>query len=150
MSLQKQCQQLKSEIYQLKKKARSQQENPLPDHKVLDGIVFGNNPDDKYFRKFNDLPKRLNDDASETLCSNKVPSLATPSEALAYNRFNIKQEIKEIKRLENIPEEFSKSFLHKIKDALHETQTKTPIIKKADEHENSLLKKRLLSMSKTL
>jgi len=41
---------LKYEIYQLKKKARSQQENSLPDHKVLDGIVFGNNPDDKYFK----------------------------------------------------------------------------------------------------
>ena len=75
---------------------------------MLDGIIFGNNPDDKYFKKFNDFPKRL-DDENETSGSNKAPSLATLSEALVYNRFNIIQEIKEIKRLENLPEEFSKS-----------------------------------------
>jgi len=151
MSLQKQCQQLKSELYQLKKKARSQPENPLPDHKILNGIVFGNNPGQNSY--YNHYPKRINhdhDEENETARTVKGPVLSTPSESLAYNRFNLKQEIKEIKRLENVPEEFSKTFLNKIKESIHETQVFTPVVKKVDDHDNSLLKRQLLSMSKTL
>ncbi len=149
MSLQKKCQDLKAEIYQLKKKAKAQPPTTkkLPYYKELDKIVFGENSSTNerhYFTACN-LPLK-----SENTKIDESNWASTPNQALAYNSTCLRDEIRDIKRMGNVPEGFKSPFVNRKKDNLENTISPSKYSSLITASENGTLQRNLLSNARTI
>lgn len=151
MSLKQKCQDLKDELHRLKKQAATQPKPPT-EHKELEEIVFGKGstaspstpPQKKESPKYSMRFVKNSPEYEERDETDNV----LPTQALNQNRNIMRQEIKEIKKLSNVPHDY-KSFLSKEKDDWVRTQNNIHSSRKLEDDENFLLKKTMLTMGKT-
>lgn len=110
MSLQQKCLQLRTELYQLKRKAREPKETTActysSSHKELGNIVFGSKPVKRIPKSRKESPLNLTFNHNESIedssfDANEVSKNLNSS--FTQKKNEIREEITQIKRLENIP-----------------------------------------------
>jgi len=108
MSLQQKCLQLRTELYQLKRKAREPKETTYTSsHKELGDIVFGSKPQKRIPKSRKESPLNRTFTHNESLEEDSSFHMDDVSKNLnasfTQKKNEIREEITQIKRLENIP-----------------------------------------------
>ncbi len=112
MSLQQKCLQLRTELYQLKRKAREPKDTTTTNtysstHKELGDIVFGSKPQKRIRKSRKESPLNLtfthNESIEEDSSFDAHEVSKNLNSSFTQKRNEIKEEITQIKRLENIP-----------------------------------------------
>lgn len=155
MSLQQKCRQLKDELYRLKKNSVPQ---PKPaGHKEIDQIVFGNPTTENnsyskgpiiYTIKTSILRPHSDDEEDEEAV------ITSRTKALNDNRDNVRQEMKEIENISNVPLNQLSPLLHKQVEKKEEPFKKTQnayelSFRQSENNSGSTLKMNKLMLLKT-